>query len=541
MIVIRACIMLCLLTSANPDSFAKTESVDSLIRELNTAASDSMHVNILNKLCKRLTRKSPEEAFQYASEAATIAKIIGFNKGLAESFTHMGVVKYNGGDYEEAIDYYAQALAILKELNNAGQKAKVLNNIGVVNLRRGKYDIAVEYFLKSLKIKQELGDKRGIATCMNNIAIVFEERGDYDKALDYNFQSLKTNESLNNKEGIARSLNNIGVLYRDQGNDLIALEYYRKSLKIKEELEDNKGIAMVYNNIGVVYDNMYDKARNQIHFEKAMEYYFKSLKIRKSQKDKNGIADNLNNLGTLFEEIGEYDTALVYYGESMKIRVELGEKEGMARCLNNMAEVFENQGNPDKAIEFCNKSLSIASELGTKAIQKSNYFILALSYEGKNDYKLALANYKLYTEVKDSLFNENKSKEIGKLEAKYDFEKALEERERLEAENLRAENESKQRRNNLQYSGILIFLVLSFALVFMLGRISVPNRLAEGMIFFSFLLFFEFTLVLLDPYIDRYSSGAPAIKLGFNALLAGLIFPLHSFIETKLKGRIVKS
>jgi len=92
----------------------------------------------------------------------------------------------------------------------------------------------------------------------------------------------------------------------------------------------------------------------------------------------------------------------------------------------------------------------------------------------------------------------------------------------------------------LQYSGILIFLVLLGAGLLALGRLAIPIRLAEGMIFFTFLLLFEFTLVLLDPYIEQYSSGAPAIKLGFNAVLAGLIFPLHSFFESKLKSRLAK-
>ena len=73
----------------------------------------------------------------------------------------------------------------------------------------------------------------------------------------------------------------------------------------------------------------------------------------------------------------------------------------------------------------------------------------------------------------------------------------------------------------------------------MLGRLSIPIRLAEGLIFFTFLLFFEFTLVLLDPFIEMYSSGAPAMKLLFNAVLAALIFPLHSFFEGRIKGRLL--
>jgi len=125
------------------------------------------------------------------------------------------------------------------------------------------------------------------------------------------------------------------------------------------------------------------------------------------------------------------------------------------------------------------------------------------------------------------------------LEAKHEFETAELERKRVEQELAKEAAATESRRDNLQYSGILIFLVLIFAGVFMLGRFSIPIRLAEGMIFFSFLLFFEFTLVLLDPYIEAYSSGAPAIKLGFNAVLAGLIFPLHSIFENKFKRRMI--
>jgi len=63
--------------------------------------------------------------------------------------------------------------------------------------------------------------------------------------------------------------------------------------------------------------------------------------------------------------------------------------------------------------------------------------------------------------------------------------------------------------------------------------------LIESLVFFVFLLFFEFLLVL-DPYIDSWSGGAPGIKLLFNSGIAALIFPLHSFFESKLKGQISK-
>ncbi|MFH1321845.1 MAG: hypothetical protein ABII90_14490, partial [Bacteroidota bacterium] len=92
----------------------------------------------------------------------------------------------------------------------------------------------------------------------------------------------------------------------------------------------------------------------------------------------------------------------------------------------------------------------------------------------------------------------------------------------------------------LQYSVILIALLILSGGVISLGFINVSERMAEGIIFFSFLIFFEFLLVLADPYIENWSGGAPGFKLLFNAVIAAMIFPAHAFFEAKLKGRIVK-
>ncbi|MBN4066150.1 hypothetical protein JYT51_02345, partial [Candidatus Amoebophilus asiaticus] len=67
------------------------------------------------------------------------------------------------------------------------------------------------------------------------------------------------------------------------------------------------------------------------------------------------------------------------------------------------------------------------------------------------------------------------------------------------------------------------------------------RQISEGLIFISFLLFFEFILILADPYIELYSGGAPVYKLAFNAVIAALIFPLHQFFEGRMKKRIAKT
>jgi len=183
--------------------------------------------------------------------------------------------------------------------------------------------------------------------------------------------------------------------------------------------------------------------------------------------------------------------------------------------------------------------LALSDSVGALNITRHIEEFISHLYDTTGQYKLALEHYKKYTIAKDSLFNEEKSKDIGKLEAKHEFETQEIERKRKEEEEIRIEEEKENRRNNLQYSGILIFLVVLIIGISFSGRFSIPIRLAEGMVFFTFLLFFEFTLVLLDPYIENWTGGEPAYKLVINAGLAGAIFPLHSFFESKLKGRVL--
>ena len=53
-------------------------------------------------------------------------------------------------------------------------------------------------------------------------------------------------------------------------------------------------------------------------------------------------------------------------------------------------------------------------------------------------------------------------------------------------------------------------ILVVFGLVLSLGVVKVSPKVAEGLIFFAFLILFEFLLVLSDPYVDSVTGGAPA-------------------------------
>jgi len=275
---------------------------------------------------------------------------------------------------------------------------------------------------------------------------------------------------------------------------------------------------------------------------------------------------NYSGLGVIHFKKGEYSHALEYYQQAALLADSIGALQQESEAHKGLAECYEElastQGQPPS---FGGRSpLRRAKPSGSPLLGGESRRAPArgwsasggkspLNANAQKYYKLSLEHYKQYSILKDSVFNEEKSKDLGKLEAKHEFEMAEQERKRQEEEQQRILTEQTERRNLLQYSGILLFILLLFFAVFLLstrfkspltgGRLplairGVSPRQAEGLIFITFLLVFEFLLVLTDPYLEQYTGGEPAYKLIINAGLAGLIFPLHSIAESKLKQRL---
>ena len=486
------------------------ESVlDALSSKKRSIGNDTATVEVLNLLCWTYRLSDLGKAREYGKRGLKLARKItiassgesstGWKYGIAKSLGNLGLVNEFEGNTSKAIEYYTQSLELHQELGNDVSIAYNLNNLGAVNYYQGNYNQAIDYYYQALNIQEESGNQKGIANCYNNLGLLFQRQGETDKAIEYFIKSMKIDKASGNKEDLSHSLNKLANVYKKRGDYEKAIEYNLESLQIKQEVGNKSGIAASLNNLGLIYSE-------QDQYDKALEAYNQSLALENELGNVMGTAISLVNIGELHLEIAQAT----------------GEKKHIEIAIDNLKQ-----------------GLGVIGEKGDKYLIHLIYEYLSEAYEAQNNYKEAFQYYKLFSALKDTLFNEDKSKDIGKLEAKYEMEQKIKEENRIEAEDARLAAEEESRRNNLQYSGILIFLVLLTAGIVMTGRVSIPVRLAEGLIFFTFLLFFEFTLVLLDPYIESYSSGAPAIKLSFNAILAGLIFPLHAFFENQLKSQII--
>ncbi len=405
--------------------FSNTAVIDSLKNQLNIVEGKEK-VEVLNELAKAYFYESPQKTIEYGNQALNLSQKLDYVEGEAQA------LKIIGGGY-----YY-------------------LSN----------YEKALECYQNSIEILEEIGDEQKNASTYNSIGIIYDELADFNKALKYYLMSLKINEKIGYKKGIAISLNNIGLIYWNLSNYDKTLEYYQKSLKIFEELENKRHIAHLLNNIGIVYKSLNDQ-------DKALDYYLRSLKIKEQLGDKKGIANSLGNIGIIYKNLKNYDESLKYYLKALEMTEEIDDKWGTANTLNNIGNLYVKQQKYDKAFLYLEKGLKLAKEIKAKSNINNSYFFFSELFSDKKDYKKALEYFKLYSAVKDSIFNEESSVKIAETQTKYETEKKEKENELLKKD-LEISSLQKLRLLLLLLGSILILAVV---MIFFILRVRVNHRL----------------------------------------------------------------
>ncbi|RMH70858.1 MAG: hypothetical protein D6675_08200, partial [Gemmatimonadetes bacterium] len=276
--------------------------------------------------------------------------------------------------------------------------------------------------------------------CYSNIGIVYKNLSDYDQALEYYMKAIKIYDEVGDKVRIARTYHNIGVVYQDQQYFEQALEYYNRSRETFEAIGDRYGAAGSYNNIGIVY-------WLQEEYDQALTYYQKSLAIREAIGDQNGIAHCYSNIADYYHKKGESEKSLEFHRNALNIYEKLKDKYGIARSKLSMGDAEIVLGNLKAARLWLQQGLSIALEIGVKDLEFNFYKTMSELAEIEGDYQSALDYYRRYAELKESIFNEEKSRQIAEMQTRYESEKNKREAEiyRLRNVELAREREKSER------------------------------------------------------------------------------------------------
>ncbi len=326
-------------------------------------------------------------------------------------------------------------------------------------------DSMIAYARRALDLSQLIGYNEGIARSFHYFGVALLSKGMHNSAMAYFFEILDIQEALGNKHYIADAYHNIALIYQNQENYGNALDYNSKALELRLQMGNDLEIAKSYDNLGAVHQQLAD-------YDKALEYYQKSLGIKETYTDAEGTAFALNNIGNIYTSQQNYLKALDYLIRALQIRDKYNNVEGIIESSNDLAEVYIYTGNEGNAKKLLNRAGHLAFENDNKSQLQNNYYLHAILYEKKGNYRQSLEWYRKFKELQDKIFNEKKSLQMAEMQAKYQSEKK-------EAENamLKRQQEISQSVIRLQsLAGIATFLVLASVVVLAITQYRSKKR-----------------------------------------------------------------
>jgi serine phosphatase RsbU (regulator of sigma subunit) len=440
---------------------AQTHKVDSLLNVLKTSREDTSKALTLIELCVAYRREMNdlEKTAEYNTKLLSLSKKLNYKKGKAYGYLNYASLLWSKGEYLRSIDYSQMAVRLMSELGDKRGMANCYNNLGNVYNDQGNYGKALEFTFKAAKLFEAIKDKRGIGNSYSNIARTYLNQGLYSDALTYNFKSLKIREEIKDKLGTSISLNNIGIVFDNQNSYKDALKYYKSALQIKQEINDKYGMGMVYNNLGNTYVNLNN-------YQDALTSHFHALKIRTEISDKQGIGMSNVNIGNLYVKQNKLNEAIPYYSKSLKMYEEIGEQAGCSEAGDGLATCYEKQGKYGDALRYAQKSLDIATKINYKEGMRDAYLNLSNIHEKMGDDKQALIYNKLFTSVKDSILNEQSTKQMVELNTRFETDKKEKEILLLTKDQQLANKTLKEQRiiRIGLLSGLGLLVILSFTL-----------------------------------------------------------------------------
>lgn len=456
------------------ESRAQNKDIDSLLTLLNTDKPDTNKVNHINKLSQEYRNIGEYDiGLTYGNKALALASSlrignkIGWGKGIAQSYTNIGIIYRNNGNYSEALKKHFAALKINEEIGDKKAIAISYNNIGLIYWNQGHNSEALKNASISLKIHKDIGDKKGIASNLNNLGLIYYFQGSYLEALKNYLLSLKIAEEVGDKQGIATSCINIGLIYQSQGKYPEALKSYFASLKIYEVIKDRPGIAKIYHNIGNVYNFQGNRSE-------ALKNYLISLKIREEINDKQGIAGSYTNIGTIYWDQGNYPESLKNFLASLKISESIGDKNSITTCFINLGEVQIKLRKYKTAKEYLSKALQLGKELGDKESIKYSYGFLSKLDSIQGNWKDAYQYHKLFIVYRDSLDNEKTKKKIieSTMNDEFDRKEAASKAEQDKRDAVTKADKKKQRMVLILVSCVLTLVFVFAGFIFRSLRIT---------------------------------------------------------------------
>ncbi|MDZ4664448.1 MAG: tetratricopeptide repeat protein [Bacteroidota bacterium] len=371
-------------------------------------------------------------------------------------------------NFPDSVIFYAKKGAPVIKTNKKW-KSNLINTIGVGYFYKSNFDSALHYYLIALKLREEDRNEKLIVSSYNNLAVIYQIKGDEKQALEYYFKTLRFRERAKDEEGIAKVCENIANLYLEQNELRKALSYQERTRKIREKNRDTVYLASLYLNIANSYDllQMFDSV-----------HYYLSISIPVLIK-----YDQINYLGQAYTTMGIYysrrkndQLALNYFIKSKECYAKIGDEVSVMSALVNAGIAKVNLNSFKDGLDDCKAALPLLEEVNYHEKLRYCYYCLYKALRGLKRDKEALLYHEKYVVLKDTLLNQERTKELTRIELDHEYTAKTEINELKHQKDIEVREQEKKNQQLLIYFIAFGFAVAVFLVFFIINRLKLSRK-----------------------------------------------------------------
>jgi len=398
---------------------SENPSLDSIIN--NTYSLDKKIDLLLEKSSK--TRYALN-TLVYIEKAIELAKPSKDPYLLASTYNTLGDYYYFNSNMDLSLQALETAKKNVLKIDKPFINWSITVTMGDVNSKKNRIIRAITLYIESIKI-------------LDNVNPI----------------TLSENQKIRLKALTMVSANQLANLYLKLEDFDQAIFYYDKAYDIAiNKINDAESASVILNNKGETFYKIKRYGEALKIAKKA-----KQLKINAKMPDRL-IATSDLNIGLALAANDSLNSALDSFNSVIKYAEDLNNEKLMALGLGERGVLYYRKNLLSQAKSDCFEAKKIADKINEPEVKLVACKCLYNVNQTLGDYKASLKNYEIYTQIKDSIFNEKNIRKTTQLGLQYEFDKK-------EAEQ-KAIVDAKTRKHNLLLVCISILLILALLLAF---------------------------------------------------------------------------
>jgi signal transduction histidine kinase/CheY-like chemotaxis protein len=291
------------------------------------------------------------------------------------------------------------------------------------------------------------------------------------KSLDYAKKSLNQAYKLEDNQLIARSYNLIGLNFEEFSDYQKAAGYYNKGLHYANLTKNDTLKGWLHNNLGNLY------CYRKVDFIKGIEHYKEALVYSQVIKDTTEIAyTNLNIVAAYFNK-ERYDLGFPYLKAAEPLVIKLDDLEAKLSMNSLYGSYYTYRNDFPKAEASFKAAIKLCESNDVEFLEahaSEVYDDFSRYYFKIKDYKSAYLLLEKYNELKDKIYNVERTKEVNMAGSHIELEEYKREIDKFENEKLLQSGKLEQTRVI-----VVMFVFVFFILLLLVYSLYKNNQLRK--------------------------------------------------------------